>query len=165
MPGFCISNVENNQILKNRYPERCVSGSIQCEAYLLQWNTLNKYKDDKIFGQDEKYGYVLEGVLLNKKELFDKYHVNSVKSLLQQMYRISGDRFCVELHGSFSGGIYDKSKDKWVLFTDQIGTKPLYYYMDGEGRFICGTQLNYVTDTMKLNGITRKADVHGLIVC
>ncbi len=162
MPGFCISNVENNQILKNRYPERCVSGSIQCEAYLLQWNTLNKYKDDKIFGQDEKYGYVLEGVLLNKKELFDKYHVNSVKSLLQQMYRISGDRFCVELHGSFSGGIYDKSKDKWVLFTDQIGTKPLYYYMDGEGRFICGTQLNYVTDTMKLNGITRKADVHGL---
>lgn len=162
MPGFCISNVENNQILKNRYPERCVSGSIQCGTYLLQWNTLNKYKDDKIFGQDEKYGYVLEGVLLNKKELFDKYHVNSVKSLLQEMYHILGDRFCAEFRGSFSGGIYDKSNDKWVLFTDQIGAKPLFYYMDGEGRFICGTQLNYVTDTMKLNKISRKADVHGL---
>ncbi len=162
MPGFCISNVENNEILKNRYPERCVSGSIQCGAYLLQWNTLNKYMADKIFGQDEKYGYVLEGVLLNKKELFDKYHVDSVKSLLQEMYHILGDGFCAELRGSFSGGIYDKLNDKWVLFTDQIGAKPLYYYMDGEGRLICGTQLNYVTDTMKLNKIPRKADVHGL---
>lgn len=162
MPGFCISNLEDKNELRNSYPERCIKGNIQSGIYSIQWNSLNKYRNDKIFDQDEKYAYVLEGVLLNKKELFEKYHVDSTKLLLREMYKLLGDKFCTEFRGSFSGGIYEKDKDKWVLFTDQIGTKPLYYYVNESGGFVCGTQLNYVTDAMKINGISRNADEHGL---
>ncbi len=162
MPGFCISNMAMPEKLFNRYPERCTQGILRCEKYCIQWNTLNKYMDDKVFEQDDEYVYVLEGVLLNKKDLFEKYCVNSVKLLMKKMYEEIGDKFCQEFRGAFSGGIYSKTSDKWLLFTDQIGTKPLFYYVDEFGMLTCGTQLNYITDTMKKSGFARNADKHGI---
>ena len=116
---------------------------------------------DKVFCQNERYILILEGVILNKQELCNKYKGTWEEAVIK-MYEQSGVTFMKELRGSFSGAVYDKRKELWLLYVDPISTKPLYYYMDENGVFACGTQINYVTDTMKANGIRREADEHGL---
>lgn len=160
MPGFLISNLPKKISLRN-YATYCYRAELEYDSYWAKWNTLNKYMQDKLFCQNERYILILEGVILNKQELCNKYKGTWEEAVIK-MYEQSGVTFMKELRGSFSGAVYDKRKELWLLYVDPISTKPLYYYMDENGDFACGTQINYVTDTMKANGIRREADEHGL---
>lgn len=159
MPGFLVSNFEKKAELHN-YASYCRKDEMECNRYWMKRNTLNKYLQDKLFSQNEEYVLILEGVILNKTELCNQYGAE-LSQVIVRLYEELGDEFPRMLHGSFSGAVYEKKADRWFLYTDQIGTKPLYYYRS-EKEFAAGTQLNYVTDTMKENGIARKADEHGL---
>lgn len=159
MPGFLVSDLEKKVELHN-YASYCRKDEMDCSSYWMKRNTLNKYLQDKIFCQNEDYVLILEGVILNKTELCNQYG-SELSQVLVRLYEELGDEFPRVLRGSFSGAVYDKKADRWLLYTDQIGTKPLYYYRSGKG-FAAGTQLNYVTDVMKENGIARNADEHGL---
>lgn len=160
MPGFLISNLPKKTSLRN-YATYCYRAELEYDSYWAKWNTLNKYMQDKLFCQNERYILILEGVILNKQELCNKYKGTWEEAVIK-MYEQSGVTFMKELRGSFSGAVYDKRKELWLLYVDPISTKPLYYYMNENGDFSCGTQINYVTDTMKANGIRREADEHGL---
>ncbi len=160
MPGFLISNLPKKTSLHN-YATYCYRAELEYDGYWAKWNTLNKYMQDKLFCQNERYILILEGVILNKQELCNKYKGTWEEAVIK-MYEQSGVTFMKELRGSFSGAVYDKRKELWLLYVDPISTKPLYYYMDENGGFACGTQINYVTDIMKANGIRREADEHGL---
>lgn len=160
MPGFLISNLPKKTSLRN-YATYCYRAELEYDSYWAKWNTLNKYMQDKLFCQNERYILILEGVILNKQELCNKYK-GTWEEVVIKMYEQSGVTFMKEFRGSFSGAVYDKRKELWLLYVDPISTKPLYYYMDENGVFACGTQINYVTDTMKANGIRREADEHGL---
>ena len=160
MPGFLISNLPKKTSLRN-YATYCHLAELEYDSYWAKWNTLNKYMQDKLFCQNERYILILEGVILNKQELCNKYKGTWEEAVIK-MYEQSGVTFMKELRGSFSGAVYDKRKELWLLYVDPISTKPLYYYMDENGDFACGTQINYVTDIMKANGIRREADEHGL---
>lgn len=160
MPGFLVSNLENKVELHN-VATYCYKNEMSCGLYWAKWNTLNKYMQDKLFYQNDKYVLILEGIILNKDELCAKYAAD-FEGVIIKMYESLGDEFMKELRGSFAGAVYDKTADRWLLYTDQTATKPLYYYIDADGKFACGTQLNYVTDTMKENDIRREADEHGL---
>lgn len=159
MPGFLVSDFEKKVELHN-YASYCRKDEMTCSSYWMKRNTLNKYLQDKIFCQNEDYVLILEGVILNKTELCNQYG-SELSQVLVRLYEELGDEFPRGLRGSFSGAVYEKKADRWLLYTDQIGTKPLYYYRSGKG-FAAGTQLNYVTDVMKENGIVRNADEHGL---
>lgn len=159
MPGFLVSDFEKKVELHN-YASYCRKDEMECNRYWMKRNTLNKYLQDKIFCQNEDYVLILEGVILNKTELCNQYGAE-LSQVIVRLYEEMGDEFPKALRGSFSGAVYDKKADRWLLYTDQIGTKPLYYYRSGKG-FAAGTQLNYVTDVMKENGIARNADEHGL---
>lgn len=133
MPGFLISNLPRQTVLNN-YAIYCYQSELEYNGYWAKWNTLNKYMQDKLFCQNEHYILILEGVVLNKKELCDKYK-GTLEETVIKMYEQIGVTFMKELRGSFSGAVYDKEKEQWLLYVDPISTKPLYYYMDDRGFF------------------------------
>ena len=65
MPGFLVSDFEKKVELHN-YASYCRKDEMTCSSYWMKRNTLNKYLQDKIFCQNEDYGLILEGVILNK---------------------------------------------------------------------------------------------------
>lgn len=56
------------------------------------------------------------------------------------LYRKKGLRFLNDLNGMYAGAIFDKQKERLILFRDRFGIKPLYY-AEGEDCFIFSSEI------------------------
>jgi asparagine synthase (glutamine-hydrolysing) len=119
---------------------------------------IKKFENDKIFIDNESYLLILDGVILNKKDLERKWISNSWFETIVQIYKNKGDTFFNEFRGSFSGVLYDKAKEKWIIFSDQIGTKFLYYTLSGN-TFFCSSMIKDVYAFLQQNDIHYELNV------
>ncbi|WP_254660828.1 hypothetical protein [Bacillus sp. FJAT-27225] len=93
-------------------------------------NSIKKFTRDKVFCSKGNKCFVLDGVILNKHELFKKYDIqdDSMVSLLETMSFTNPETFYKEFRGTFAGlSIVNNSL---YLFTNHIGDKDVFYYMD-----------------------------------
>lgn len=148
MPGFLICRDKFPVELRNAYQENCITEEIENREFTIKRNTLNKFLDDKAFRAAERYITILEGVLLNKKSLFSQYHVSSVADLMEKMYEKEGETFFSSFRGSFSGAIYSRQQKTWIIFTNHVGDKHIYYY-GSQNFFAAGSQVNYIADVCR----------------
>ncbi len=151
MPGFFVSDHQIQIGLQNARPDYCVQERLSLQGQTVARHTLKKFMADKAFCQDDDFVYVLDGVVLNKKALFEKYGADDMQSLLRNMYLASGETFFSELRGPFSGAFFDKMQKKWLVFTNHIGDHPIFYYLE-EGFFCAGSQINYLLDACRAAG-------------
>lgn len=113
-----------------------------------------KFEEDKVFFEDNELFVCLDGYVLNKKELINKYAVKSMFDLIKKMYKKNGNKFVDEMRGSFIGIIINKSNNEYLIFDDHLGTKFLYYYYDKEKNvLIFGTDMKEIIFLMKTIGI------------
>ena len=146
MPGFYVSNTKNDIELRDVYRNKLVREAIPCERIgTVKRSTLNKFMDDKAFYTDEKYIIVLDGYLLNKKDLLLQYGASDVATLIRKMYEKCGNTFFEDFRGCFAGAFIDKVEDKWIVFTNQIGDNPIFYY-EKDGIFAAGSEVKYVLE-------------------
>ena len=148
MPGFYISNIKNNIILRDLYPDRCVNEQIENQTFTACRNTLNKFMLDKVLSWDGKFLIVSEGYLLNKIDLFAQYNADNISELIIKMYRQEGETFFNRFRGSFSGAFFDKSANKWLIYTNHTGDNPIFYALFDE-EFHVGSQVTYLIDALK----------------
>lgn len=154
MPGFYITNCK--PVLPENVPEAdCIREQMQVDEFFVCRNTRRQFLNDKLFYQNEKYAVILEGVILNKRELMEKYTMDSYEKLVEFLIDRDPQGFCEEFRGMFSGAVYHKQTKKWTVFSDHIGNRLVLYYVK-DGKVIIGSQLNYITDTMKANALERK---------
>ena len=107
--------------------EKNFSGKLESENILLEWNVADKFRNDKCFGRDQKLMIMLDGVVLNKQTLFQKYGTENMFALLKKLYEKDNTLFFSKLRGNFCGCLIDLEFQKSILFTDHLGNKPLYY--------------------------------------
>lgn len=153
MPGFFVSNTNVSTEMKNMYPGSCVRDQLPNAGATIRRHTLNRFLSDKAFSVSDRGAVVSEGVLLNKKELFNEYEVQTVDELLWDMYLRYGEVFARDLRGPFSCVLYEADADKWLIYTNHIGENPVFYLVD-EGRFYAGSQVNYIleaAEAMRIN--------------
>ena len=115
---------------------------------------IDKFIDDKVYNEDRDVFICSDGLMLNARELRNKYGCEDNFHLLKSLYRNSPSSFPSELRGDFDGVIYDKNLDSWTLYTNHIGSKWVFYYFDKEAKcFVFGTELKMVVAGMSLSGI------------
>src|SRR5262249_18429395 len=101
-----------------------------------------KFLDDKIFDEDEEFFVCTDGIFLNSQKLRTIYSVDTNFDLFKALYREKGSLFANEIRGTFSGCLYHKMTDIFCLFTDHLGTKPIFYFFDMDTKFfIFGSEL------------------------
>lgn len=103
---------------------------IKEDGFLVYKNFNNKFDDEKIFKEDDEILIVIDGVILNDKELISQYSSTDKFNLIKKMYKSNGINFVDSLRGNFYGLIYDKKTKEWHVFTNHLGNKPLYYFFD-----------------------------------
>jgi len=153
MPGFMISSKRTSVALNDPHDESYIKGTLQIDGGgTVLRSTLNKFLGDKAFSETENYVFVLDGYLLNKQELFEIHNVEDVCSLIISAYEKNGEAFFTGFRGCFSGALYDKKAKKWIVYTNQIGDSPIFY-CQAEDKFVVGSQVTYLFDWCKENGI------------
>ena len=134
MSGFNISIGSIGKISKSRETQTNEQDFIAYKDIRLNNFFHDKFENDNLFLETNDYIIVLKGVILNKKALSEP-SINW-KETITALYLKVGNDFFKKLRGSFCGALYDKKKDKWLVFTDHIGSRALYYYKKGRFFFI-----------------------------
>lgn len=161
MPGFFITNRDRDCQIDNYYNDCCKREKICDCGFAVQRNTLKKLLEDKVFQQNENYIVITEGVILNKTALMKQYGKANFFETVISMYETCGEDFFKDFRGSFSGAIYLKTEQKWIIFTNHVGDKQVFYSMSGKD-FAVGSEVNYLVEWMQKSGIRYNRDETGI---
>ncbi|MDU5107125.1 asparagine synthase-related protein [Clostridium sp.] len=107
---------------------------IENDKFITYSNFNNKFSRDKVFSEDDDILIVLDGVILNNKDLNKKYSTDNNFDLIKKMYNQHGVNFVDMLRGNYYGIIYDYSNNKVHVFTNHLGNKPVYKYFDKKSK-------------------------------
>lgn len=153
MPGFIGAIGNTIPVFNNEERTKLVKETLTGDGYRVQRRTVNKFMDDKVFVDSADLLIVIEGVVLNKKQLIEQYAPHgSFESCIRNMYAASGEKFFNPFRGSFSGVLYDKIKDTWIIFTDHIGDKQVFY-SELNGSLLFGSEMRFMVETLKANNL------------
>lgn len=80
---------------------------------------------------------VFNGEIYNYKDLINSENINTNQfksnsdgEIILFLYQKYGKKFVEKLNGMFAIAIIDLNKEKFYLFRDTLGQKPIYYYKD-----------------------------------
>lgn len=145
-----------------RRPGDIAYQGILCSNYMIK-----KFEQDKVFAETDDFILLLDGVILNRKDLIAEYIASCSGdgesqwvSVLECLYKRKGEQFFAALRGSFAGALYDKGAKKWIIFSDQIGSKFIYYALVGDF-FCCSQEMGHIYQMLRDNGITYHMDSKG----
>jgi len=81
---------------------------------------------DSVFVETPEITIVLEGIVLNKKDLLNNSSL-SFQDYVVKGYADKGWRLLQELEGEFRGCIWDKNSQKVLIFTNPTSTQRVFY--------------------------------------
>ena len=121
------------------------------ENYFVQHFVNSKFQEDKVFYEDLDVLIALDGAILNMDELRRNSRSATNAEAIKKAYVAGDSRFFKSFRGEFSGLLYDKQSDKWIFFTNHVGSKSLFYYRDAD-LFVCASELKVVTQLLRKAG-------------
>lgn len=111
-------------------------------------NTLNKFPADRVLRRTEQIDAFVDGFVYNKQEF-----MQTDEEWSQAFVRRAGQnlkKFLHELRGGFCGYLFDKEKQSVALFTDHVGNKAIYYYVN-QDKWMISNHLDYMVQVLKAN--------------
>ncbi|QZE15295.1 hypothetical protein K4L44_05530 [Halosquirtibacter laminarini] len=124
----------------------------------LSYETSEKFAKDKVDIDSASYRIILDGVIVNRKDLIAQMPHLSWEEILCQMAREDGVLFHQKLRGSYYGFLFDKKRGEWTLFGDAINSKPLFYACC-DGRLWMGNNIFDIASVMKKQGCVLTFDI------
>ena len=113
---------------------------------------LHKFQNDEVMNVQDNNLFFLDGYIENKDEICNKHNTNSWNQAFSCEIDGGGPNM---LRGGFCGFVYNG--EKYRLFVDQVGNRPLYYYAKGNV-FILSTRLFFITEILKASNIKCSID-------
>ena len=150
MPGFIAHIGKDKLSFAAETRKKLVVNHIDGDGYQLERRVVDKFMNDRLFVETDKYLVVVEGVVLNNHDLMAQYHASSWFDCVIAMYEQEGNVFFNAFRGSFSGLFYDKHQNKWLIYTNHIGDKQMFVYKTADG-YIFASEIGFIVDTAKLN--------------
>lgn len=96
----------------------------------------NRFVNDKLNIDRNDKIIVIDGVLLNKSELFNEYSVTSLEDLVDRLISEDEERFFAKFRGPFNGFVFYKQKNVLVSFGNQTGDSSVFYAATKDGYYV-----------------------------
>jgi len=90
-------------------------------------HTHQKFFNDSIIFENDSFLIETHGVFLGIRET----GLGKLASFLIKAYLLNGETFVNELRGSFFLHLFDKQKDKHLVYTNHVGDQRVFYYAKG----------------------------------
>ena len=117
-----------------------------------------KFLNDKILEENINFVIGTEGVILNLTDLEKKFDAQNTFDLISKMYLSEKENFIKKLKGDFSGFIFDKKIEKWIVFTNQTGSKRIFYFENND-YFIFSSELKEISFLLAQLNIEKKLNI------
>lgn len=137
-----------------------VTDYIRSEKFTIERFTNSKFMKDKVFSEDDKFIIGIEGVLMNLKSLRELTGTESTFDVVRSLYSSENEDFVKLLKGDFSGFIYSKEDESWLIFTNQTGSKRLFYFQN-EDYLIFSSDLKEISFILNSLDVCVEVDVSG----
>lgn len=160
MPGFILNIGKTKLAFPEEVRKKLVMNCMKGDDYQLERRVVNKFMNDRLFAETDNYIVVVEGIVLNNHELMTKYASETWLDCVIKMYEREGEAFFNAFRGSFSGALYDKQADKWIVYTCHTGEKQIFYKQLEDG-FLMASEMRFMVETMKANHIRPEVDETG----
>ena len=160
MPGFLLHIGEEHISFPEETRKKLVVGRIEGDHFILERRVVDKFMNDRVFLDNPEVVILVEGVVLNNWQLMAKYAAGDWAQCVHSMYLQNGEAFFNEFRGSFSGVLYDKHTDKWLIYTDHVGDKQVFYTETPDG-YLFGSEIGFLVDARKKNGLPVSVDETG----
>lgn len=147
----------------NYKSENLVTSDYIKEDNLLVYKKFNnKFNKEKIFENGQKLIVVLDGVILNDKELNLEFNAKDKYTLIEKLYTKYGINFADKLRGNYYGIVYDKRTKECHVFTNHLGNKPVYHYFNKDnGTLVISSDLFDLIKVLKELNIKTSLDELG----
>ncbi len=144
MPGFIFDlQPDSRTIFNDGKGSDYIVNSLKKDTFLAERCTTNKFQNDKIFHCDDNYFIVTEGVILNSKQLIQETHSHNLVSTIIKLYEQKGDLFFNDFRGSFSGIVFEISKNEGIVFTNHFGDQHIFY-QNNNGKIRFASEIQYL---------------------
>ena len=160
MPGFILYVGKDNLSFPKETREKLVINRIEGQGFVLERRVVNKFMNDRLFVDNQDYVIVVEGVVLNNHDLINSYKATCWEDCVIRMYEVEGESFFNAFRGSFSGALFDKREDKWIIYTGHTGEKQVFYAKTPDG-FLFGSEMRFLVETCKYNELPITIDKIG----
>lgn len=160
MPGFILHIGPDTFSFAPETRKRLVVETIKGNGYLAERRVVNKFMNDRVFHDDEDYLVIVEGVVLNNHDLMKENGADSWLECIIRLYLSHGDAFFNSFRGSFSGALYDKKVNKWLVYTGHTGEKQVFYSKTSGG-YLFGSEMRFMVESRKSNHLPVTIDKTG----
>lgn len=116
----------------------------------------NKY--DSFYYRSDDFDCVLEGIILNKKDILKKELCSDFVTFFAESYQKKGLGILNEFEGEFRGIIWDKKEEKLFVFTNPTATQRVFYSRQNNQIFV-DSDLVRLSETMKSCGHKLHPDI------
>lgn len=160
MPGFILNIGKEKLTFPKEVRQKLVVNRLEGDTFQLERRVVNKFMNDRLFEETDKYVIVIEGVVLNNHDLMERFKSETWLDCVVQMYEREGESFFKAFRGSFSGLFYDKKNDKWLIYTNHIGDKQVFVYRY-DGGYLFASEMGFMVESCKQNGLPISVDETG----
>ena len=157
MPGFIIHTGSSPFKLAPDTRKNLVVERMEGDFFFAERRVVNKFMNDRVFYDDIDYIVIVEGIILNNHELMLQYKEGFWPECIIKMYRMDGESFFNAFRGSFSGALYDKKANKWIIYTGHTGEKQVFF-AKVPGGFLFGSEIRFLVEGLKQNGLDVTVD-------
>ena len=149
MNGFMIANVKFPDTLREydgtaRYA--------RVGEFFVCYQPDEKFPEDKVFYENDAYFILLDGVILNARELKETHKVKDMASLCLALLQKEGDTFFDGFIGNYAGVCYDKKSNRLTVFTNKLSSRQVFYYAKNHV-FIASTLITDIKDVLRHHGM------------
>lgn len=116
---------------------------------------------DDFFLETERFDFLLEGVLLNKKKLLHEYALKDFETLILELFAQKKAGLIKELEGEIRGFIFDKTENKLFVFTNITSTQRVFYGKF-ENKIFIDSSLVRFNETLRNSGISTEPDLESI---
>lgn len=129
----------------------CLGETVDMGHYRQYNHLLNAFPNDQVFLDEKEQISFLDGFIYNKEKMKTPGAGDWQHAFAGAMGMNEGE--CLRmLRGGFCGYVYHKQDSALVAYTDQVASKALYYYVDGD-RWMISSHIPYMTAVLKANGV------------
>lgn len=111
-----------------------------------------QFEHDNLMHESDKEIIVIDGLILNQKELFEKHQTHDFLQLVLKMRQLNPNNFFCDFRGPFTGVFYDKLTKNAVVFTNQTGDSAVFYYLS-ENLQVFSSNFTILLNDLKNNQI------------